>query len=367
MVSVPTRDQVSPGAQVSFDLLKSRMGKVPNLYAAMGYSEFALKAFLDFEETLYKGVFTPKEREAVALIVSEINGCAYCLAGHTIAAIKRGFTKEETLAIRKGETNDPRLKAIVRLAASMSRNKGHAEESTLDAFYAAGFDEGALMELVGLVTVRVFTNYVFAVTGVPIDFPRAQVLKTSDYDQETAELRLKAAQQALDRGEILHSLYGLNNIALSLRDSSVVVFVFNEDKIVSIRPYTQDGESVIGQQFLTALKERNWSLMRSVLADDASWTLPGTSLLSGEAAGAEAVINRAKQLRNFGVTLELNHLLVGESGFALSLHNTATRGSLLLDEQVAIVCDVRDGKISKITTHLNDVEGINQFFIEGII
>jgi uncharacterized peroxidase-related enzyme len=172
-ITVPTRDQVSAGAQASFDLLKSRLGKVPNLYATMGYSEFALKAFLDLDDTLGKGVFTPKEREAVALIVSEINGCAYCLAGHTMAAIKRGFTKEETLAIRRGQTNDPKLNAIIQLAASMSENKGHADENTVDAFYAAGFNEGALMELVGLVTIRIFTNYVFALTEIPIDFPAA--------------------------------------------------------------------------------------------------------------------------------------------------------------------------------------------------
>jgi uncharacterized peroxidase-related enzyme len=170
-INVPTRDQVSPGAQASFDLIKSRMGKVPNLYATMGYSEFALKAFIDLDDTIAKGVFTPREREAVALIVSQINGCAYCLAGHTIAATRRGFTKEETLDIRRGKTKDDKLNAILGLTASISNNKGHAEEAALDAFYAAGYNEGALMELIGLVTVRVFTNYVFATTQIPIDFP----------------------------------------------------------------------------------------------------------------------------------------------------------------------------------------------------
>jgi uncharacterized peroxidase-related enzyme len=172
-IIVPTHDQVSPGSQVLFDFLKKRMGKVPNLYATMGYSEQALKAFLDLDETLNKGVFSPKEREAVSLIVSEINGCAYCLAGHTIAAIRRGFSKEETLDIRRGQTSDPKLNAIIQLAASISENKGHAEENTLKAFYDAGFNEGALMELAGLISLRVFTNYVFALTQIPVDFPIA--------------------------------------------------------------------------------------------------------------------------------------------------------------------------------------------------
>jgi len=173
-ITVPTREQVSAGSQVIFDFYNKRMGKVPNLYATMGYSEHALKAFFDLDETLNKGVFTPKEREAVSLIVSEINGCAYCLAGHTVAAMRRGFTKEETLDIRRGHVADPKLNAIIQLAVSISENKGHAEESALNTFYEAGFDEGALMELVGLVSLRVFTNYEFALTQIPVDFPIAE-------------------------------------------------------------------------------------------------------------------------------------------------------------------------------------------------
>lgn len=175
-IQVPTRDQVTAGSQIIFDQYQKRMGKVPNLYATMGYSENALKGFVDFEAALNHGAFHPKEREAIALVVSEINGCAYCLAGHTLAAIKNGFTKEETLDLRRGKTNDNKLNAILQLAKSVTINKGHADEEALDNFYAAGFDEAALMDLIGLVTVRVFTNYVFAATDIPVDFPLAEPL-----------------------------------------------------------------------------------------------------------------------------------------------------------------------------------------------
>lgn len=126
-IQVPTRDQVSAGSQVIFDQFQKRLGRVPNLYATMGYSENALKGFVDFDAAFSHGVFRPKEREAIALIVSEINGCAYCLAGHTLAAIKNGFTKEETLDLRRGKSNDDKVNAIVQLAKSITINKGHAE------------------------------------------------------------------------------------------------------------------------------------------------------------------------------------------------------------------------------------------------
>ena len=175
-IQVPLKENMSADVQLIFDQLQKRLGRVPNLYATMGYSGNALKGFIDFEATLNRGVFNGKEREAIALVVSQINGCDYCLAAHTLAAIKYGFSKDDTLAIRRAKVSDPKLQAIVQLAQSIAVNKGHADQAALENFFAAGYDEAALMELTGLVTVRIFTNYVFALTAIPVDFPAAEPL-----------------------------------------------------------------------------------------------------------------------------------------------------------------------------------------------
>jgi ketosteroid isomerase-like protein len=122
----------------------------------------------------------------------------------------------------------------------------------------------------------------------------------------------------------------------------------------------------IANTFLASLKNNDWETMRTIIAQDAIWTLPGTSLLSGEAIGADAIINRAQGLKHFGVKFQLHHILYGLHGVTLSLHNTSIRGDLILDEQVAIVCEIREGEIVGMTTYLSDVAGINAFFIEGI-
>ena len=175
-IQVPVKEQVSEESQAIFDQYQKRLGKVPNLYATIGYSGNALKGFVDFEGAFNRGVFSAKEREAIALVVSEINKCEYCLAGHTLAAVKNGFTKEQTLDLRRGKINDPKLDALLQLAASITINKGHADEKALDDFFAAGYNEAAVMELIGLITVRIFTNYVYALTNIPVDFPLAEPL-----------------------------------------------------------------------------------------------------------------------------------------------------------------------------------------------
>lgn len=175
-ITVPSIGEVTPESKVLFEAMQKRLGKVPNLYATMGYSSHALKAFLDFEATLSSGVFNAKQREAIALVVSEVNRCEYCLAGHTLMAIKNGLTSAETLDIRKGYFSDEKINAIVQLAKSVAETRGHPDKKYIDQFFNAGYDETGLMELIGLVTARVFTNYVFAVTNIPVDFPKAPPL-----------------------------------------------------------------------------------------------------------------------------------------------------------------------------------------------
>ncbi|PWV48770.1 carboxymuconolactone decarboxylase family protein [Chitinophaga sp. S165] len=173
-INVPTREQVNPQSQIIFDAIAKKLGKVPNLYATIGYSAEALKAMLDFEETLNHGIFTAKEREAVYLVVSQVNGCDYCLAAHTVIAGMRGFTKDEILNSRRGQVADPKLNAVLQLAKAIAENKGNVNSAVKDAFFEAGFNEAALIELAALVALRTFTNYVYALTAIPVDFPAVE-------------------------------------------------------------------------------------------------------------------------------------------------------------------------------------------------
>ncbi|MES2425335.1 MAG: nuclear transport factor 2 family protein [Bacteroidota bacterium] len=132
-------------------------------------------------------------------------------------------------------------------------------------------------------------------------------------------------------------------------------------------PLADEQKILLAQTFVTALKNNDWELMASIMLEDISWTLPGSSLLSGPAYGVQAVISRAKSLKNFGVMFNLKHILLSLDGFALALHNTATRGELLLDEQVVIVFKLDGDKLYGMTTYLSDVAGIEAFFIPGII
>jgi len=176
-ITVPSKEHLSVESQTILESIEKKMGKIPNLYTTIGYSSSALKAMLETEAALsHDSSFTAKEREAINLIVSQVNNCDYCLAAHTTIAKMRGFTEEETIAIRKTEFADSKLNSAVKLAKSIAENKGAAEDSALQNFFEAGYDEKALIELTALIALRSFTNYVFVNTQIAIDFPLVQAI-----------------------------------------------------------------------------------------------------------------------------------------------------------------------------------------------
>ena len=175
--TVPTREEVSPEAQGIFDNLQKNVGMVPNLYAYIGYSANALGNYLTLQQGQAKGAFNAKEREAIFLAVSEVNGCRYCQSAHTALGKMNGFTDEEILQLRQGTHADKKFQTITRLAAAIQETHGRPSQDLLDDFFRLGYDQAALVDLVSLVADKVFANYIHNITQIPIDFPEAPVLE----------------------------------------------------------------------------------------------------------------------------------------------------------------------------------------------
>jgi AhpD family alkylhydroperoxidase len=172
--TVPAREQLAPEAQAIFDQFQKSMGKMPNLYATIGYSANALATYTQYVRGQAKNSFHARDREAIYLIVSQINGCEYCLASHTESAIKNGWKEEDTLAIRAGTYPEKKWQVLYGIIRSAIDNRGEVPDGLLADFAALGFGDAAVMDLFVLINVMSFTNYMYRLTKVPIDFRPAQ-------------------------------------------------------------------------------------------------------------------------------------------------------------------------------------------------
>jgi uncharacterized peroxidase-related enzyme len=174
-INVPARDDVTAQNQAIFDQLKSKLGMVPNLYATLAHSENALGSYLAFQNA--KSSLSAKAREVVNLAVSQVNECAYCLAAHTVIGGMVGFKPEQIIEIRGGSASfDAKLDALARLTRNTVQNRGHADQSLVDAFFAAGWTKENLVDAIVVIGDKTVTNYLHATTKVPVDFPAAPEL-----------------------------------------------------------------------------------------------------------------------------------------------------------------------------------------------
>ncbi len=177
-ISVPTRDSVSTANQAMFDALKGKLGFVPNLYATFAHSENALGSYLALQSA--KSSISGKAREVVNLAVSQVNGCAYCLAAHTVIGGMVGFTPDQILEIRGGRASfDAKLDALAKLTKGIALKRGHADPKLVDAFLSAGWTTENLVDLIVAVGDKTVSNYLHAVTQVPVDFPAAPELSAT--------------------------------------------------------------------------------------------------------------------------------------------------------------------------------------------
>ena len=172
--SVPTREQVSENNQAIFDNLQKGLGFVPNIFATMAYSKNGLERYLGFQNA--KSSLNNKEKEAVNLVVSQVNNCIYCQSAHMIIGKMNGFTDENLFEIRNKKSSDVKLNSLVQLAAEIAQTKGKANSDLVAAFFAQGYTNENLVDLILQVSDITVTNYLNNLTEIPVDFPLAPSL-----------------------------------------------------------------------------------------------------------------------------------------------------------------------------------------------
>jgi uncharacterized peroxidase-related enzyme len=167
---VPTRDQVSPANQGIFDHMQSAFGKVPNLYATFALNETALADYLALQNR--KSTLSAKEREIINLVVSEVNHCAYCVPAHTFIAKRNGFTDEQILGIRAGQAPfDAKYDALAAFVKETTENQGRPSAAALDGFYAAGYTQANLIDVMMIIGDKIISNYLHNISQIPVDWP----------------------------------------------------------------------------------------------------------------------------------------------------------------------------------------------------
>lgn len=173
--NVPSRNEVSANNQAIFDQLEKGLGFVPNLYAYFAKSDTALGDYLALQNR--KSSLRAKEREVINLVVSQFNGCRYCQSAHTVLGGMNGFTEDQILEIRKGSASfDAKLDALAKFTLLVAENKGQLSNEAKSEFFAAGYSEVNMIDVVVIIGDKIISNYIHNLAEFAIDFPIAKEL-----------------------------------------------------------------------------------------------------------------------------------------------------------------------------------------------
>jgi uncharacterized peroxidase-related enzyme len=176
-IPVHSVDSAPEGSRDALKALEAKYGKVLSIHGAMAHSPAVLETYVAIQRALEdKGALDKRLREVIALAVAKVDECSYCQAAHTLAGQAAGLSQEETVAVRRGTVDDPKLQALVTLVREQAAAVGHVQDSTWQAALDAGWTDAELTETSAVVALNLFTNYFNHLVQTELDLPEAPAL-----------------------------------------------------------------------------------------------------------------------------------------------------------------------------------------------
>jgi uncharacterized peroxidase-related enzyme len=144
--------ELSEGTKAYFAKCEEKLGIVPNVLLSYAFDEKKLRAFTDTYNDLMLGDsgLSKLEREMIAVVVSSINHCYYCLAAHGAAV--RQLSGDPALGEMmvmnyRAAALSPRHKAMLDFSAKLTEEPAKIEESDRAALREAGFSDRDIWDI----------------------------------------------------------------------------------------------------------------------------------------------------------------------------------------------------------------------------
>jgi uncharacterized peroxidase-related enzyme len=172
-IVTPALDTATGATAEVYAQIKRAVGSVPNTFAAIGaHGPAALKAVLQADGVLASGSLTKQDQETIKLVVSEVAGCDYCVAAHSLLGKLTGLTPDVLRQIRAGEpTGDAKRDALIHFVRRLVRTRGTVSTDEFQAIHAAGYTDAQLVDISLAIALTVFTNVFNRINDTDIDFP----------------------------------------------------------------------------------------------------------------------------------------------------------------------------------------------------
>ncbi len=170
-LDLPMASPLSEQTKAYFAKCEEKLGLVPNVLRAYAFDERKLRAFSDFYNDLMlaDSGLSKLEREMIAVAVSSVNHCHYCLTAHGAAVRQLSGTASlgEALAMNYRAANlDPRQRAMLDFAVKLTETPDRIEEEDRKRLREAGFSDRDIWDIASVAAFFNMTNRVATATAM---------------------------------------------------------------------------------------------------------------------------------------------------------------------------------------------------------
>ena len=161
----------SPETEKYFQVCEEKLGLVPNVLRAYAFDDGKLSAFTAMYNDLMLGEsgLSKLEREMIAVAVSSVNRCYYCLTAHG-AAVRElsgdpALGEQMVMNYRAADLSE-RHKAMLDFAVMLSESPEAIEEEDREALREVGFSDRDIWDVASVAAFFNMTNRVAAASDM---------------------------------------------------------------------------------------------------------------------------------------------------------------------------------------------------------
>ena len=170
-LDLPMADPLPEATQKYFDVCQDKLGMVPNVLQAYAFDPAKLDAFSSLYNDLMlstSGV-SKLEREMIAVVVSSINKCYYCLTAHgaAVRALSGDPKLGEMLVMNyRAAALNTRQRAMLEFVEKITKASYEIEETDRATLRQAGFSDRDIWDIANVVGFFNMTNRVASATDM---------------------------------------------------------------------------------------------------------------------------------------------------------------------------------------------------------
>ncbi|MFT5892086.1 MAG: alkylhydroperoxidase family enzyme [Dokdonia sp.] len=171
-LKVHTIDSAPEESKASLENSVKAFGMLPNLHGVLSESPGLLEAYKTIHQLFSNSSFNAEELTVVWQTINVEHACHYCVPAHTAIAHMMKVDAALTEALRNNTAMPTeKLQVLQDTTLLIVRNRGRISDEALEAFYAVGYAQRQVLDIILGVSQKVISNYTNHIANTPVDVP----------------------------------------------------------------------------------------------------------------------------------------------------------------------------------------------------